>query len=309
MPDDGVEHQKLISLRRLLIDHFNLEELKVLCFDLHSDYEGLAGDTKTTKIHNFIMYLKRRGMLQQLLEKVQDERPHVDWPEFEPEPAPTKTDQATTSDSYTDEKTKLEMLRVPAGPFLYGENKEPSFLPEFWIAKTPVTNAHYARFLADTGHKQDWQLREGKEDRPVTWVTWYDATAYAVWARMQLPKERQWEKAARGTDGRIYPWGDEWQPYCNIQEGNIFDTVNIDGTTPVGYYSPFGDSPYGCVDMSGNVYEWTTSWYDDNKKSRVLRGCPWFGPRDLARVTNRSDLRPDTPYAGIGFRTVVRVRP
>ncbi|MCP4418854.1 MAG: formylglycine-generating enzyme family protein [Chloroflexi bacterium] len=150
------------------------------------------------------------------------------------------------------------MLHIPASAFLFGDKKQPAFLPDFWMAKTPVTNAHYAKFVQDAGQKapshwQDGQYPKALADHPVVHVFWHDAVAYAQWAGLQLPTDQQWEKAARGDDGRKYPWGNEWKPYCNSEE------AGIGTTTPVGYYSPFGDSPYGCVDMSGNVWEWTNS--------------------------------------------------
>jgi hypothetical protein len=293
MSKDETERQKLIRLRKLLIDSFNLEELRILCFDLDFDYEELAGTTKTTRIHDFIMHLKRHGKLQQLLDEVSKQRPHVDWPDLEPETA-----VPTTSDGYTDEKTGLVMIRVPAGSYLYGEDKQPSFLPEFWIAKTPVTDAHYARFTAATGHDRERIWVPGKEDHPVCSISWDDAVAYAKWAGMQLPTEEQWEKAARGTDGREYPWGNEWQQYCNTMEAGIIDT------TPVGYYSPFGDSPYGCVDMSGNVWEWTNSWYGDAYIWRTLRGGSRLDEQESARVAFRSGHLPTIQLPTNGFRVV-----
>ena len=112
-------------------------------------------------------------------------------------------------------------------------------------------------------------------DHPVLQVSWHDAVAYAEWAGKRLPTEEEWEKAARGTDGRKYPWGDEepTRDLCNFGK-------NEGGTTPVGKYSPQGDSPYGCVDMAGNVWEWTGSDFDAERK--VLRGGSWrFGPGDV----------------------------
>lgn len=102
------------------------------------------------------------------------------------------------------------------------------------------------------------------ESYPVVNVSWEDAVAYCTWAELALPSQKQWEKAARGVDGRIYPWGNEWKPYYN-------STIFLSLTKPVGYYSPFGDSPFGCVDMVGNVWEWTASFESDLEK-RILRG-------------------------------------
>ncbi len=108
----------------------------------------------------------------------------------------------------------------------------------------------------------DFEIGRSKEDHPVVNVTWHDAVAYCKWLAgvtgkaYRLPSEAEWEKAARGTDGRIYPWGDEWHRMrCNASGGKR------GGTTRVGNYSPLGDSPYGCADMVGNVCEWTRSLY------------------------------------------------
>ncbi|MCA9931516.1 MAG: SUMF1/EgtB/PvdO family nonheme iron enzyme, partial [Anaerolineales bacterium] len=178
----------------------------------------------------------------------------------------------TTKNSFVDAKTGKEMLRIPAGEFLYGENKETVYLDEFWIAKTPVTNAEYARFVAETKHEppRHWKSNQPPADiadHPVVYVSWHDAKAYARWAEVELPTEQQWEKAARGTDGRKYPWGNEWREnHCNTWE------TGIKVTTPVGQFSPQGDSLYGCVDMSGNVWEWTESKLGGGSDRRVLRG-------------------------------------
>ncbi|HEX6384480.1 MAG TPA: SUMF1/EgtB/PvdO family nonheme iron enzyme [Anaerolineae bacterium] len=169
-------------------------------------------------------------------------------------------------------KTGKEMVRIPAGEFLYGKNKEKVHLDEYWIDKTPVTNAEYSRFVAAAAHKppQHWQGQMPSDkiaDHPVVYISWRDAKAYADWAGLRLPTEQEWEKAARGADGRQYTWGNEWRDdHCNTSE------AGIKTTTPVGRFSPRGDSPYGCVDVAGNVFEWTDLWVDEVKNLRVVRG-------------------------------------
>jgi formylglycine-generating enzyme required for sulfatase activity len=170
------------------------------------------------------------------------------------------------------------LILIPAGEFLMGSDPDDVdaygderpqhtvYLADYYIARGPVTNAQYAIFVEATGHnwpghREGGESPKGKEDHPVVGVTWYNAMAYCNWlARLtgkpyRLPSEAEWEKAARGTDGRIWPWGDR------SPSGRQCNFSNSQGTTPVGQYSPRGDSPYGCVDMAGNVWEWTLSLY------------------------------------------------
>ena len=198
-------------------------------------------------------------------------------------------------------KDGKEMVRVPAGKFLYGDDKREVDLPEFWIDKAPVTNTEYARFVAETGQEppKPWKGKTppGKiADHPVTDVSWHHATAYAEWAGGRLPTEEEWEKAARGTDGREYPWGEWTKGRCNSKE------AGTGGTTPVGQYSPHGDSPYGCVDMAGNVWEWTTSEHELG--GRVLRGGAFFDEAWDVRCAARFRDLPDFWLRYVGFRLV-----
>jgi formylglycine-generating enzyme required for sulfatase activity len=217
------------------------------------------------------------------------------------------------------EKTGIELIRIPAGPFLYGKDLRKIELPEFWIGRYPVTNAQYKRFLdANPRHRVpyydvDWakpfnwdQKRRAypsnKADHPVLLVSWDNAKAFCDWAGLALPTEEQWEKAARGTNGRDWPWGNEWaENRANSSE------AGIRGTTPVGKYSPQGDSPYGCADMAGNVWEWTDSWYDDSRRGRVLRGGSWFYDLRFARVSIRLNYTPGNAIFNIGFRVAAPV--
>lgn len=180
------------------------------------------------------------------------------------------------------EKDGKEMVRVSAGEFISGNKKKERHLAEFWIDKTVVTNAEYARFVEATGHEspRHWPGNMPPaeiEDHPVVYVFWDDASAYAEWAGKRLPTQEEWEKAARGIDGRDYPWGNQ-EPSAELCNFNR----NVGRTSPVGNYSPQGDSPYGCVDMSGNVWEWTDSWAD-NGRFRVLSGGSW-GEDNITRL-------------------------
>jgi formylglycine-generating enzyme required for sulfatase activity len=188
-----------------------------------------------------------------------------------------------------------EMILIPAGDFLAGEEKRPISLKAF-----PVTNTEYRRFVDATGYPRplNWYsgtFAVGKEAHPVTSVNWSDATAYAKWAGKRLPTEEEWEKAARGTDGRKYPWGDEWDDKrANTCESRILDT------TPVGKYSPQGDSPYGVADMAGNVWEWVQGTL--GKMLQPMRGGTWNATHDEATCFGRLRYTPGRRNDYVGFR-------
>ncbi|NOY62364.1 MAG: formylglycine-generating enzyme family protein [Gammaproteobacteria bacterium] len=157
------------------------------------------------------------------------------------------------------------MIVIPEGTFIMGTDRKRTdrqnrpermvTLPAYKIDKHPVTNAQYARFVLETGHVPplNWKngkIPSGKEYHPVTMVSWFNALAYATWAGKRLPTEAEWEKAARGSDGRRWPWGDTMEP------DRLNTYYNVGDTTPVGSY-PQGASPYGVMGMAGNVSEWT----------------------------------------------------
>jgi formylglycine-generating enzyme required for sulfatase activity/nucleoside phosphorylase len=207
------------------------------------------------------------------------------------------------------------IVNIPAGPFIMGSDKRQDsqafdnemprqtvVLETFEIALYPLTVAEYACFVQATQHPppNDWSNQQEYRDHPVVWLSWRDACAYVQWLAQvsgqpwRLPNEAEWEKAARGNDGRIYPWGNSWNKvHANTNDGGP------KGTTPVGSY-PEGCSPYGVYDMAGNVLEWTSSLYrlypyevtteKENtliQGSRVLRGGAWnYSPGD-ARAAYR----------------------
>ncbi len=201
-----------------------------------------------------------------------------------------------------------EMVEVPAGDFLYGNEKKTETLAQpFRIGKYPVTNAQYRKFMEAAGGKSKWTFLEGRENHPVVNVSWEDATAYCEWLSKttkqpyRLPTEQEWERAARGTDGREYPWGSDFDAdKANTTEGGIGDT------SPVGAY-PNGASLTGTLDMSGNVWEWTASNYDSSNK--VLRGGSFSSQAGFARCAIRLWDRP--VYRGdlVGFRVAQSVLP
>jgi formylglycine-generating enzyme required for sulfatase activity len=211
------------------------------------------------------------------------------------------------SKTVSQEQNGKVMVRVPGGPFLYGEYQQTIELSEFWIDQTPVTNGEYAHFTGATGRKppKHWKGKSPPQrirDHPVVNVSWTEAMAYAKWAGKRLPTEEEWEKAARGTDGRLYPWGDQppTSHLCNYGE-------NVGGTSNVGDYSPQGDSPYGCADMAGNVWEWTASTFEEGS-AKVLRGGAWR-TSDALQTTDRNWSSPDIVTGYYGFRCVTDLAP
>ncbi|MBI1929456.1 SUMF1/EgtB/PvdO family nonheme iron enzyme [Candidatus Poribacteria bacterium] len=174
------------------------------------------------------------------------------------------------------------MIHIPAGEFLMGENPQRRiYLDEYWIDKYPVTNSQYRRFIEVTGHPRKpsyWNHpRFNKPNQPVVGVSWYDAMAYCEWAGKRLPTEAEWEKAARGTDGRTYPWGDEPPDHRRAN----YD-VYVGKTTPVGLY-PSGVSPYGAMDMAGGVWEWCLDEYQDDFYDQMKERNP-FAKGDIIPI-------------------------
>ena len=213
-------------------------------------------------------------------------------------------------------KDGAEMILIPAGPFLMGDDDQYNnprrtvTLPAYYIYKCPVTVGQYKRFIASKKAKRksltmpsapDFNRNWSKEDHPIVNVSWHDATAYCAWAGVELPTEAQWEKAARGTDGRQYPWGDEWDARkCQCSKKTYGDAG---GTSAVGHY-PAND--YGLYDMAGNVWEWCADWYEEGK-SRALRGGSWYyyRPSDF-RCAYRYWGDPGGRNVLRGFRCVAR---
>jgi formylglycine-generating enzyme required for sulfatase activity len=191
------------------------------------------------------------------------------------------------------------MVSVPAGEFWMGDERQRTHVDAFQIGKYAVTNAQYKRFVDATGHPPPahWSDRDvppGKELHPVVFVSWFDAEAYANWAGKRLPSEQEWEKAARGTDGRNYPWGEWEEGHCNTREARFGDT------TPVGSHSPQGDSPYGCAGMAGNVWEWTAPRL--LTVNPAVRGGSWNYLSGTARCTYHIRHSPTSASVELGFR-------
>jgi eukaryotic-like serine/threonine-protein kinase len=249
----------------------------------------------------------------------------------------------------------------PIDQLAYDDEKPQRFvyLDAYWISRTEVTNAMYTAFVESTGHVTgaegrgwmfyydiveanlqrmngaDWRYPYGPdfswdrlEEYPVVGIDWIDAQMYCNWVGGRLPTEAEWEKAARGTSGLLYPWGHSplTGRLANIADSQLrseYSDMSInDGyplAAPVGYY-PDGASPYGVLDMAGNAWEWVFDWYstdyyasarDENPAGpergdfRVIRGGGWNGVARLARTTNRGYAFPDVPTNLIGFRCII----
>jgi len=202
-------------------------------------------------------------------------------------------------------RRSFDWVEVPAGDYVIGRDPEETRqrfvdVGTFELARTPVTNEQYERFVAEEGvaAPPHWPA---PGDHPVTFVDWHEASAFCAWAGGRLPTEAEWEKAARGIDGRTYPWGDE------EDEGRaaVGPSMKHGSTSPVGSH-PDGASPYGLLDMAGNVWEWTSTEYPPGgvgHSERVLRGSSFASPGlAWARCTMRSHSRPVRRQAHIGFR-------
>ncbi len=214
------------------------------------------------------------------------------------------------------------MILVPSGEFLMGslggapEESPPHLrnLPSYYIDRTEITVGQYAQFVRDSGHSapigwRDHQPPADSDELPITNITWSDAMRYAVWAGKRLPTEAEWEKAARGTDGRVFPWGDQDQESCrNKDSGKL---------VPVGQLAA-GASPTGCLDMSGNAWEWTADWFQPYPGStarsahfgrgyKVIRGGAGeylYATTNTGTTTQRARLVPYGSHDFVGFRCV-----
>jgi serine/threonine-protein kinase len=284
-------------------------------------------------------------------------------PETAPTPAPTPKETRPPAQVRTPEPEQaqpttwrgpleFDWVEIPAGSFLMGSNprvdpdaddgEQPQdwvFLPTFWLSRTPVTNLQFIQFIEATDYETDaerWRLEtawyqprgpgsaltSAKADHPVVWLSWNDILAFCRWASVRLPTEAEWEKAARGIDGRIHPWGNK-RPSSSLCNFN----GNVGETTSVGAYLD-GASPYGVLDMSGNVWERTSSLFcpytlrmpgagihynypyraNDGREdlthggSRIARGGSWGSLESEVRCACRFGFPEDPRADDVGFR-------
>lgn len=284
----------------------------------------------------------------------------------EPMPASAPAN-ASLGDTWTRPADGMVMVYVPGGTFQMGSDESDSdadnsefpqhavTLDSFWIDRTEVSVAQFRQCVTETGYETDaerkgwayawtgtewaevdgadWQHPQGpnshaQEDHPVVQASWNDAAAYCEWAKAQLPTEAQWEYAARGPEGYIYPWGDTFDgtrlnfcdANCPRESWRVADYDDGYGlTAPVGSY-PGGASWCGARDMTGNVWEWVADWHDSgyfgNSPSqnptgpeigayRMVRGGGWSNDHRDVRAAERSIATPDIRSGDLGFRCVV----
>ena len=206
---------------------------------------------------------------------------------------------------------------IPAGSFWMGDEPRRVVTGAYEIADAPVTNAEYAGFVA-TGYfrralwtDEGWEFRQRQRvekprfwgdpawsaflgpEQPVVGVSFYEAEAFARFCGARLPTETEWERAARGDDGRIYPWGDEWIPALAAHRGGARHTIAVRA-------SPRNRSPFGLFDCAGNVWEWCAQWFAPGLRS--ARGGAWSAHPAQLRCASRNAWPPESRFSHIGFR-------
>lgn len=265
----------------------------------------------------------------------------IDLPQSSSSAQPVATATATETSSLGIGSTMrgkdgMTLLYVPAGEFTMGsenggDNEKPVhtiYLDAFWIDQTEVTNAMYSNCVSDGvcnnprkggSYTRDYYFRQPTFDNfPIIYVSWDDAKSYCEWVDRLLPTEAEWEKAARGTDANIYPWGNDVPNTTLLNYGSA-----VGDTTEVGKY-PNGASPYGTLDMAGNVWEWVNDWYDSifyqispssnpqgpaSGEYRIRRGGSWFSDSVNVRSVARDYGDPTLTYYAIGFRSAMSANP
>lgn len=260
-------------------------------------------------------------------------------------PAPSPSPMFTTQEMI-DPKDGMVLVYIPAGEFQMGSStsEDPQasdeelpqhivYLHDYWIDKTEVSNAQYAMCVADSGActqpannysetRASYYDDSQYANYPVVFVSWSQAVAYCAWAGRRLPTEAEWEKAARGSDRNIYPWGNTFvgtrANYCDSNCQTTWKDASFDDgygdTSPVGEY-PAGVSMYGALDMAGNVYEWVADWFGpynqtpqtnpagpDSGSEKIIRGGSWGDDPAHIRSAIRSRINADEWLNFIGFR-------
>jgi formylglycine-generating enzyme required for sulfatase activity len=219
-----------------------------------------------------------------------------------PSPTPTLPSGAKIGSTWTRPADGMVMVYVPAGEFIMGVNSSKVPLDAFWIDQTEVTNRMYGLCVKTGVCAPPYNIKSSTrayyygnmvyDDFPVIYVSWSNANKYCEWVGAELPTEAEWEKAARGADGRVYPWGAQID--CTRANYDDAKKMCVGDTSPVGSYES-GKSPYGAYDMSGNVMEWVSDLYSVGT-SNVLKGGSWLSSAAVSRPDSRN-------YLGVGVST------
>lgn len=195
---------------------------------------------------------------------------------------------ATTGISFA--QSDSPMIKIPGGEFKSGPDMKPVKVEAFEIDKYEVTNAQFKSFM------KEHEIPDGRDNHPVVEISYFDAEAYCKSIGKRIPTMHEWEKAARGDDGRLYPWGPEF----DSSKANTMES-GIGKTTPVGKFEA-GASPYGAMDMTGNVWEWVDAWASDDMRYRYTMGGSFFDDKNNGTVFATLKSIPDDIHTFIGFR-------
>jgi serine/threonine-protein kinase len=325
------------QLQAVILAAFTRDELRrLLKVDLETSLELITGDKGfEAQVFDLLLWLERQERVLEFVNSAHTANPTnealaIVWGAVHEWAAQSETGDDLSPTGEISTILGIEWITITAGLFRMGSDmrhdawahnsetpQHDIVLSQFLIARCPITNYQYQVFVQATDHTppphwRDGAFPAGKHDHPVVNVAWYDALAFCHWANVHLPSEAQWERAARGSDGRIWPWGD--QPptpfHCNF-------ALKVANTTPVTLF-PSGASPFGVLDLAGNVWEWTsTLWlaypYDpvDGREDeqgnglRVVRGGSYDSPARQVRCAHRSAINPSYGYDDVGMRVVL----
>ena len=293
-------------------------------------------------LHDDEMLIRIKGSCETEMGRPEGKDTVMKWLKIAPQTHPERGKMlALLAKTQAAKEIPMEWVHVPEGEFEMGGEgghstpdegpKHKVSLDAFLIGKYEVTNAQYHAFVKATGHRLPenccdpryniWngdRVSPEVEKLPVINISWDDADAFCKWSGARLPTEAEWEKAARGTDGRIYPWGND------LPSGNranySFDPVSVwEGPASLAKRNQyeFGKSPYGATEMAGNVWEWVQDWYDENYyknspaknpkgpekgEARVIRGASWRNTADMLHASNRNKHMPGERRVYIGVR-------
>lgn len=330
-PPKKLTGEQIKQIHDALLSGYTLGTLRMMLrMELNIDLATVAGgDNTSIVVFNLIDWAERTGKVTSLIAAAYRHNPGnplLGATAREFVPSVIDIDSSTHGPSsqelrirdievYETSFLQIEMVKIPAGQFLYGSDKTPLYLDEYLISRTPITNHQYEQFILSTGHHPPDHWKDSRElafsmNHPVTNVSISIALVFCRWLASKnrelpgifLPTEQQWEKAARGVDGRAYPWGnaDPTPEICNYG-GNLMHT------TPVGHYSPNSDSPFGLVDAAGNVWEWCgESPVSSHAYEYPLRGGSWFDQPAYCRCDTVWSLG-DRGLPNVGFRIVAPV--